>query len=286
VAPPVSASAVSVSADEVVVQETEAAGDEKSGQDTPDFIVEAVTGNVDIVLGDDVTIDAAGLTASLLGSVRWTKRRDELLGRGEGRLRIANGAYAAYGQRLSIKQGDLTFAGPVDNPAIDLKAVRPDLDVVAGISASGNIRSPALSLFSQPAMSDSDILSYLITGRALDDTSSGEAGLVARAALSLGAERSSAVTSRIQHAFGLDELSVSAGETASTSSLVAGKRITPKLSMRADFNPFDRLWTIFLNYKLTKTLSVEAESGQSQGADVIYSLERDRVMPDFKLLGR
>ena len=124
------------------------------------------------------------------------------------------------------------------------------------------------------------MLSYLITGRALGDASSGEAGIIAQAALSLGAEKSSGITSRIQSVFGLDEFSVQAGETATSSSLVAGKRLSPKLSIRADFNPFDRLWTLFLNYKLTQNISVEAESGESQGADVIYTIERKTLLPE------
>jgi len=87
------------------------------------------------------------------------------------------------------------------------------------------------------------------------------------------------VTSRVQDAFGLDELSVNTGATAGQTSLTAGKRLTPKLSVRSEFNPFDRLWSFFLNYKLTKNWSVEAESGARQGADVIYSIERDDLWP-------
>ncbi len=280
-APPPQASVVAVSADEVIINPGDGAAAVEDGSGTPDFLVDAVTGDVEIILGDDVHINAVGLTSTLSGQLRWLKARGEILGRADGRLRIVNGSYAAYGQRLDIAKGDLIFAGPLDNPAVDLRAVRPDLDVLAGVSVTGRVQQPAIALYSQPAMSDSDILAYLITGRPLGDSSSSEAGLVAQAALSLGAEQSSIVTSQIQNAFGLDEFGVSAGESATSSSLVAGKRITPKLSVRADFNPFDRLWTIFLNYKLTNTWSVEAESGESKGADLLYTHERHTLLPDF-----
>ena len=85
------------------------------------------------------------------------------------------------------------------------------------------------------------------------------------AALSLGAEQSTAVTNQIRNTFGLDELSVAAGNTVRDTSLVAGKRLSPKVSVRTDFNPFDQFWSFFLNYKLTPRWSVEAESGGPTG---------------------
>src|SRR5690606_10252054 len=138
---------------------------------------------------------------------------------------------------------------------------------------------PHIDLFSEPAMPDSEILSYIITGRGLDEASSGQAEMITRAALSLGVERSAMVTSEIADAFGLDRFEVSAGQTVADTSFIAGKRITPRLSVRSDFNPFDRLWSVFLKYDLSETWSIEAESGAQQGADLLYSIERNRLLP-------
>lgn len=275
------ASAVSVSADEIIVTPSDATAPQAGAAPASgDFFARAVSGDVSLVLGDAVEIDAAGLSARLTGGLRWSKARGDGLGRGEGRVSIADGSYQAYGQDLDIQRGHLIFAGPIDNPALDVRAVRPGIGVVAGLRVTGYMTEPSFSLFSSPSMADSEILSYIVTGHGLSDASSGEAGLIARAALSLGAERSSIVTSQVQDAFGLDELSVSTGDTARETSLVAGKRLTPRLSVRSDFNPFDRLWSFFLNYKLTSTWSVEAESGQRQGADLIYGVERDTILPE------
>lgn len=272
-------SAVSVSPDEVIVRAALDDDAADAGSATGDFFTRAVSGDVELVLGDAVAIEAAGLSARVTGGLRWTKQRGDSLGRGEGRLSIADGSYVAYGQQLDIERGHLIFAGPIDNPALDVRAIRPDIDVTAGLQVTGYMTDPRFGLFSRPAMPDSEILSWIVTGHGLSDASSGEAGIIARAALSLGAERSSMVTSQVQDAFGLDELSVSTGATASETSFIAGKRLTPKLSVRSDFNPFDRLWSFFLNYKLTDTWSVEAESGQRQGADLIYGVERDTLIP-------
>lgn len=272
-------SAVSVSPDEVIMREAAADDAADAGTATGDFLTRAVSGDVELVLGDAVAIEAAGLSARVTGGLRWTKQRGDSLGRGEGRLSIVDGSYVAYGQQLTIDRGHLIFAGAIDNPALDVRAVRPDVDVTAGLRVTGFMTDPSFGLFSNPAMADSEILSWIVTGHGLSDASSGEAGIIARAALSLGAERSSIVTSQVQDAFGLDELSVNTGATARETSFIAGKRLTPKLSVRSDFNPFDRLWSFFLNYKLTDAWSVEAESGQRQGADLIYGVERDTLIP-------
>lgn len=271
-------SAVSISGDEIVVGVETGAGDDTAPR--PDFIRDAVTGNVELVLGDEVGIEAAGLSSRLTGALRWAKARGEALGRGEGRISIAEGSYQAYGQNLVVERGYLIFAGAIDNPALDVRAVRPDIAVTAGIRVTGQLTAPKFQLFSRPALPDSDVLSYIITGRGFGDVNSDQAGIIARAALSLGAEQGSIVTSQVQDAFGLDEFSVSTGTTAAETSFIAGKRLSPKLSVRSDFNPFDRLWSFFVNYKLTSTWSVEAESGQRQGADLIYSFERDSLLPE------
>ena len=273
-------SAVSVSPDEVIV------GAAAPAQEVPppvDFFTSAVTGDVELVLGDEVRIDAAGLDARLAGGLRWSKQRGDRIGRGSGRVSIATGRYEAYGQELSVERGHLIFAGPIDSPELDVRAVRPDVDVVAGLLVSGNVRAPRFELFSEPPMPDAEILAWIITGHGLDNASSGEASFITSAALSLGAERASMVTSQVRDAFGLDEFGIDTGETTRDTAITAGKRLTPKLSVRSEFNPFDRLMSFFLNYKLTPSWSVEAESGVRQGADLIYSMEREELLPEDPL---
>jgi translocation and assembly module TamB len=241
-------------------------------------MTDKVSGKVAIRFGDDISINGFGLTSKLSGGIDWTKKRGSALGRANGAIRIDEGVFKAYGQHLTIEDGRLLFAGPVDNPGLNLRAVRPDLPVKAGVNVTGTVRAPKISLFSEPPQSDGNTLSYIVTGHALDEASGSDASLLTQAALSLGAEESAAVTNQISNALGLDELSVAAGDTARDTSLVAGKRLTPKLSVRTDFNPFDQLWSFFLNYKLTQRWSVEAESGERQGADLLYSIERERLL--------
>lgn len=268
-------SAVSVSEDQIIVSADGSVPEEvRAGS----FMTDAVSGEVTITLGEDISINGFGLTSKFSGGVDWSKKRGSALGSANGAIVIEEGLYKAFGQHLEIEKGRLQFAGPPDNPGLDLRAVRPDLPVKAGVEVRGTVRKPEITLFSEPPESDANTLSYIVTGRALDDASAGDAAVLAQAALSLGADQSASVTHQIADMFGLDELSVAAGSEMGDTSLIAGKRLSPKLSVRTDFNPFDQLWSFFVNYKLTQRWSVEAESGEREGADLLYSIEKERLI--------
>ncbi|MFT4562968.1 MAG: translocation and assembly module TamB, partial [Gammaproteobacteria bacterium] len=273
-------SAVSVSEDQVMVGGNGSAGE---AQRNDSFLTDKVSGDVAIRLGDDISINGFGITSKLSGGLQWTKQLGHALGRANGAIKIDNGVFKAYGQNMVIENGRLEFAGPIGNPGLAIQAVRPDIPVKAGINVTGTVRTPEISLFSSPPLTDGNTLSYIVTGREIGEASAGDAGVLTQAALSLGVEQSTVVRNQIRNIFGLDELSVAAGETARDTSLVAGKRLSPKLSVRTGFNPFDQLWSFFLNYKLTPRWSIEAESGERQGADLLYSIEGERLLDVLRL---
>ena len=266
--------AVATSPDEVVIDGAQ--GPRTALPQAPWFVAN-LAADVDFTLGDEVALSAAGLDARLTGAVHWHKPRGDQRGRGQGGFNIVDGHYKAYGQDLKIQRGALIFDGAIDNPTLEVRAIRADLDVTAGVRVSGNMRVPKFALFAEPSLPDAEVLSYLVTGHALANASSGEATVIARAALSLGADRAALVTSQLSNLFALDEFGINPGTSARTSAIVAGKRLTPKLTVRSEFNPFERAWSFFLNYKLAPRWSVEAQTGAGQGADVIYSVERDRL---------
>ena len=77
------------------------------------------------------------------------------------------GQYAAYGQKLDIERGDITFTGPYDNPSLDMLAVRPNLDVRVGVRVGGTALAPRVSLYSEPEMADTDKLAWLLLGQSI-----------------------------------------------------------------------------------------------------------------------
>ena len=68
----------------------------------------------------------------------------------------------------------LFSGGPVDNPGLDFEASRNVEQVTAGIRARGSLKEPELTLYSDPTMSDSDIISYIAFGKPQAEAGQGE----------------------------------------------------------------------------------------------------------------
>ena len=227
--------------------------------------------DLEATLGDDVTLSGFGLTTGMSGSVRLQGgTRTPLIG--TGRLDLYDGRYQAYGQELEIERGALTFNGPLENPVLDVRAVRRTNDVVAGISLAGTPRSPQSSVFSEPAMSDAEILSYLITGRPLNSASAGEGEILGQAAFALGLTGAGAIATQIGNTLGLDTLAVDGN--ADTGRIIAGKRLGNRLLVEYGYGLVDKLGTLLLRYELNDRVIIESSAGSTSALDVVYSIKK------------
>ncbi|MDA4470680.1 translocation/assembly module TamB domain-containing protein, partial [Escherichia coli] len=84
-----------------------------------------------------------------------------------------SGRYKAYGQDLTITRGNLTWNyNAVSDPRINIRAERRIGDVTAGIDVTGRAQQPRADVWSEPAMSQSEALGYLVLGRSLTGASS------------------------------------------------------------------------------------------------------------------
>lgn len=230
---------------------------------------------IDLSLGDAVSFEGFGLFAGIEGGVAVSGETGQSLN-AQGVISVRDGRYDAFGQLLTIEQGRLIFAGPIDNPGIDVTAVREIGDITAGIAVTGNAKSIKSSVFSTPPLPEAEAFSYLLTGRPLSGGTQGDAALLSSAALSMGLERSQLVTKQIGATLGLDELSVG-GDSVAQSALIMGKQLTPDLFVRYALGLFEKSGRLLLDYRLTDSLTLQAESGETQGMDLIYRLERESL---------
>src|SRR5262249_15052754 len=101
---------------------------------------------------------------------------------GDGEINLT-GIYKAYGQDLTIQTGRLVFAGQsVADPQVNLVATRTVDEVTAKLTVTGRAQKPQLEVSADPAMSQTQALSYLVTGKPIDKVGSGEGDLVQSAA--------------------------------------------------------------------------------------------------------
>jgi len=235
------------------------------------------SGEARLTLGDDVHISAFGLDTNVAGSLLVRKTPDQEL-TAEGRIRLVGGKFVAYGQRLTIEEGTLTFTGPLDNPIVDVRATRTienfQETIVAGIRLQGRANNITSTVYSEPSMAEADALSYLMIGRPLAEATSSEGGDLSSAALGLGLRQASRVTEQIGQSVGLDQLSI-IGDGGDSTALVAGKQINSRLYARYAYGVFSRLGIILIRYKLTERLSLEAGTGESQSLDILYSVDKE-----------
>ncbi len=221
--------------------------------------------DVDVEVGQDkLAFSGFGLTADLRGR---THIGDDLDTRGE--LDLINGRYRAYGQRLTIRRARLLFTGPIDQPFLDVEAIRRVDNVVAGIRLSGSADQPTTTVFAEPTMSQEQALSYLVLGRPLGQ-SSGDNNMLGQAALALGLAGSSSLTTSLANSLGIQDFQLDTEGSGVTTSVVASGNITERLSLRYGVGVFEPANTIALRYMLSRRLYLEAASGLASSLDLFY----------------
>ena len=235
-----------------------------------------LSGEVELQLGDSAHIRAFGLDTRLEGELRFVLPQNREP-RAVGELELVDGVFSAYGQVLTIEAGTLTFTGPLDDPLVNVRAIRqvegPDGTVTAGLELRGRARNVSSSVFSRPAMSEADALSYLLIGRPLEEATAADGSVLSGTAYGLGLRQAALITNQVGQNLGLDQLSV-AGSNQSTTSLVAGKQINPRLYMRYAYGVFTEIGNLLLRYKLSERLTIEAGTGESQSMDLLYLVEK------------
>lgn len=229
---------------------------------------------VQLLLGERVLVKFGGIDARLTGSVLVTARgNEEIIGRGE--IRVATGAYAAYGMKLDIERGTLLFAGgPVEQPTLDILALRKSGEVKAGVRVTGTPRAPIVKLYSEPAMPDTDILSYVVLGRPMG-SDPGQADLLMVAAGALLAKGESTVLQdRLRRRVGIDVLDIQSGDgDVTTSTITVGKYLNPKLYISLGHSLFTGSNVVGMRYNISERWQAESTVGEESGADLFYKIE-------------
>ncbi len=229
--------------------------------------------DVNVVLGDKVKVEAVGFNSRLTGKLRVTGDASKIL-LGTGAIVIKDGKYTAYGQKLAVDDGKILFSGgALDNPQLDVKALRKGDGFTAGLHVQGAANNPQITLFSTPSMSQDNILAHIVLGRPIGEASVADAALLASAATGLGIKGGNQMGDRIASTFGLDSLGIK-GDGGDDTAVQIGKYLSPKLYLGYGIGIFEPVSTVIMRYKLSKIWSLKAESGIETSVDFLYTHER------------
>jgi translocation and assembly module TamB len=232
-----------------------------------------VVADIELILGDHVLVKMAGLDARLTGKLNLKANGVENIAT-HGRISVAEGDYRAYGARLRIERGNLLFSGPPELPTLDILALRTVGEVRAGVRVTGTPRAPVLELYSDPAMSDTDRLAYIVLGRPFA-RDGGEANLLMTAAGALLSRGESVVLQdRLQRQLGLDVLGFEAGEDdIGEAVLTVGKYLNPDLYVSIGQSLFSETTEFRVRYTIGRRWQIESKTGTESGIDLFYKLE-------------
>ncbi|MGL9723762.1 autotransporter assembly complex protein TamB [Sodalis sp. (in: enterobacteria)] len=261
-------SAVGVSSDEVLLDDNLRPVADKESAAIP------ITFNLLVHVGDDVRLDAFGLKARLKGDLKVAQDKQGL---GlNGQIDIPSGRFHAYGQDLIVNKGQLLFSGPVDQPYLNIEAIRnPDStedDVTAGVRVTGLADQPKVEVFSDPVKSQQEALSYLLRGQGLD-ASGADSNMMTSMLIGMGVAQSGQVVGKIGQAFGVSDLALDTQGVGDSSQVVISGYIAPGLQVKYGVGIFDSLATLTLRYRLMPKLYLEAVSGLNQALDLLYRFE-------------
>jgi len=232
--------------------------------------LQVLLNHLQINLGDDFVLRGRGLNAELNGNltlIGLTQYRPHTT----GSIQVKKGTYMAYGQVLNIERGIFNFSGTIDNPGLNIRAMRNSKPVNAGIEITGSAFIPITKLVSDPNVAETEKLSWLVLGHGMDTAGKNDYGMLSLAAgVLLSQGQSVPLQTQLARAAGLDEFSFAGGD-AESASLTFGKRLTSQLYLSYEKSMTGLLDVARLTFNITNRWSLRAEAGTESAVDVLYT---------------
>ena len=246
-----------------------------------------------VALGEHTHFTGRGLTTRLTGAIRLAGDVGAGL-RATGSIRAVDGSYDAYGQKLAIERGALNFQGPIDNPGLNVLALRKGLAVEAGVEILGNVSRPRVRLVSFPDVPESEKLAWLVLGRGQGQVAASDAALLVSAAGSI-LGRDDTQSGRLLHGLGIGAedirlgqdsgsllgtmpQSTVAGKTNTTNTqdvLSVGKRLSDDIYLSYQQGLADAEGSMRVAWQVTKAFQVILRAGYQPGVDAVYRFTLD-----------
>lgn len=253
--------------------------------------------DVAVDLGNRFYFHGRGLDTRLVGNLAV---RSDPLGRlsAVGTIATRGGTFNAYGRELEIERGAVNFQGPLDNAGLNVRAMRRNQAVEAGVEVTGTVQRPVVRLVSEPDVPEAEKLSWMVLGRGGDTVSGDDASQLLGAASTLLGGDGDGLTSRIAKSFGLDEIGLSQGEVGApggrplasgvvggsayaagsgltTQIVTVGKRLSSRAHLSYEQSLDGAANIVKLTYSLSRRLSLIGRAGADNAVDLRYLFSFD-----------
>lgn len=245
-----------------------------------------VSTDVQLDLGSRLRLRGYGLDSRLVGKLKMSSGPPAYKPVVRGTIRTQDGTFAAYGQKLVIDRGAINFNGVIDNPTLDIQATRPqsrmassasltattsDSDVRVGVAITGTAQNPRIRLFSDPEMSETEKLSWLILGHGSSSAGGADLALLQGAASALMGGDSSSMSDGLIQSIGLDEISLRQSDDGTNATVFSvGKQLSKRwyVGYERGLNATEGTWQLI--YRLAQRFTLRAQSGLDNSLDFIW----------------
>tara|TARA_R110001583_G_scaffold27796_2_gene99064 strand:- start:14927 stop:18781 length:3855 start_codon:yes stop_codon:yes gene_type:complete len=231
--------------------------------------------NISVNIDKAFKVEGQGLQSHLFGQLQITQKEKhpfQLF----GQIQSTDGTFEAYGQKLKIEKGELTFNGPIDNPYFNLRASRyikaEDIDV--GIEITGLANALDMQLFSSPSMEMPAMLSYLVRGRGLD-AGTGNSSAAASLLVGFGITNSIGLFEQIEKIPLISNIAVDTeGDGDNTQATVSGY-VGNRVYLKYGIGVYEPINELTVKMFLFNRFWLEIVSGIEQSSDLYYSFDID-----------
>ena len=231
--------------------------------------------DVRVLVENKFTIRSSIMFATLGGELRLLQRRREPL-QLFGSLNVIGGELRAYQQQLKIRRGTLSFSGRPDNPSVNVRAERniSGENVTVGMQVRGSYDALSLEVFSEPAMSQGETMSYLVRGRGLD-ASTGEDGTAMALSLASGVVNRTTLVSELNRIPGVNNVSFGADGTADDTAATVSGYLGDRIYLSYGVGLYEPINVLIARLYLRTRLWLEVVSRLENSLDLYYAFDID-----------
>lgn len=192
-----------------------------------------------------------------------------------GNLKTKGGELRAYGQQLSLDWGVISFAGPPDNPLIDVRAQRKfsSSGVTAGVQVQGRLQEDLeLEVYSEPVMSQGEAMSYLMRGRAPDAGAAADSTAFALSVAGGVVNRSTLIT-ELNRIPGVNNIEFGATGAEEETAATVGGYIGQRIYLSYGVGLYEPINVLTARLYLGTRLWLEVVSRLENSVDLYYSFD-------------
>jgi hypothetical protein len=240
-------------------------------------LAESTELDVNIEIPNSFWIRGQGLEAQLAGDLH--VELQDGVPQVVGELKAISGQLEVVGARLRLDRGVVHFyGGDASNPGLDLELSRHQDDVRVMVRVTGTALDPRLAFDSDPPMSQSDIMSYLLFGSAASDLDGAQTQLLQdQAAAALSQFAAPMLENELTESLGITMMQLRAGENPDDGlSLVVGKYVTPQILVKYEQSLKDRQkYTVNAEYWLNRSFRIETRLADPRSTGIQLNWSTD-----------